>query len=449
MPIEFIVDFCYNFNEVVFLERNLIKSVISCFDTAIVDLDALDNYYESTRDIINQKKYAMEEEYNIALKISTMLDEVYSKDIDGRQEELEKINDNKIQDDIRVKDVIDVFLVEDNSSIQFSLKDGYKNKKFSPVYARKKMMIVQNQEDIFVRSILSNIIIIFEQYLSFQYTNLVVYEPKKYFGNKTINVSELLDKDIPTIISQEIKNEVDSNMFDSIKALDRIYEKSGIDLDRYIAVRKEFEEIYYRRNLFVHNDGVVNELYLSKVDEKYKENIKMGHKLICDDFYLQNAILVIKKIITSLHCEMLRYFDASQDEYDEVANYGFEALNKKQYSLAEYIYGILKGQKKFDIKCKLMYKINYINALKQQGQDVQSLLETIDVSVATDDYKIAKECLLNNHKGVYDMLIESYPRSFCAIMIRDWPIFINFRESEYYQKFVDEHKEDFDRFVFE
>lgn len=41
------------------------------------------------------------------------------------------------------------------------------------------------------------------------------------------------------------------------------------------------------------------------------------------------------------------------------------------------------------------------------------------------------------------MLNDSYPNSYNAVSIKDWPIFINFRESEYYEKFVNAHQEDF------
>ena len=344
---------------------------------------------------------------------------------------------------------MNISLLDDNSSIQFTLKERFRDDKFSPQIAREKQAMIYNQQDIFVRAILSNIIIIFEKFLSIQYRILVVCEPKKYFENKTINISDIFEKNIGEILDKEIDNEVNANMFDSIKALDRMFEKSSINLDRYIKIRKEFEEIYYRRNLFVHCDGFVNEIYLSKVDSKYTKNVKQNQKLVCDDIYLENAILVLKKIISSLHCEMLHCFNASQEEYDTISDYGFEALKNSQYSLAEYVYCILRREKSFEFNYKIMYELNYINSLKQQGKDIQSLTDKLDVTIAEMRYKIAKECLLNNHETTYNLLVESYPKSFCAIMVREWPIFVDFRKTDYYTRFVGEHQEDFEVFVFE
>ena len=66
--------------------------------------------------------------------------------------------------------------------------------------------------------------------------------------------------------------------------------------------------------------------------------------------------------------------------------------------------------------------------LKQQGKDilVKKELEGLDVSIATDDYKIAKLCLEDRNEEVYKALNTNYPNVYSAELVRDWPIFINF-----------------------
>ena len=41
------------------------------------------------------------------------------------------------------------------------------------------------------------------------------------------------------------------------------------------------------------------------------------------------------------------------------------------------------------------------------------------------------------------MLRKTYPKSFTALEIKEWPIFINFRDSKEYTVFCSEHTEDF------
>ena len=429
--------------------ENLVKKVLSDFDNVIVDLEALNDYYIQTRDSITTKKGRLSGKYEIAIEISKLMDSVYEADPEDKLSRLESIKSTEIKPGVLVQDVIDINFNSDQDTLQYSLHDDYRGAEFDPSTARKKKKYVYNQENIFAKSILSNIIISFEQFLASVYETLVLYNPKCYFEDKKIPVCELLEGNLGDILGKMIEREIESNMFDSLNALDKIKEKNSVDVDRFIPIRKEFEEIYYRRNVFVHNAGYVNDKYLDNVSEKYKSSVSMGQKLICDSYYLDNAISVLYKIIASLHYEILNAISSDNEHYDSLANLGFEALQNENYSLAKYIYGILRRHRSFQYINKAMYEVNYINALKLQGKDVVSLLESFDVSIATDDFKIAKECLLDNNEKVYELLTQTYPNSFCALMIREWPIFIKFRETEFYQKFISEHQEDFDKFIFE
>ena len=96
-----------------------------------------------------------------------------------------------------------------------------------------------------------------------------------------------------------------------------------------------------------------------------------------------------------------------------------------------------------------MYEINYINALKLQGKDIDELIKGFDVSIATDEFIIAKNCLLDNHQNTYDLLLATYPQSFNAEAIREWPIFKIVRETDYYKDFIKIHKDDFETYLFE
>ena len=93
----------------------------------------------------------------------------------------------------------------------------------------------------------------------------------------------------------------------------------------------------------------------------------------------------------------------------------------------------------------MMYRINYLNAIKQIGEIelLNKELQNLDVSIATDNFKIAKLCLQNKNSEIYEKLDKTYPHSFGAVEIKEWPIFINFRESEEYNKFCKAHAEDF------
>lgn len=415
-----------------------------------MELEALRTYYIQTRDSIIKSEIEYNKKYKISHEIAELFDQLYEKAPEEREAYLEEISNTVLSNNLPLNSFVTISLSEDREKIQYTIIHGQTKTDYDPRKARTKKKYLNNQKHIFTRSILSNIIVSFEQYLSHYYETLMLTQPKAYLEDKKIRAVDIIELDFGDILQGLIRKEVESNMFDSLKLLDKVKEKSGIEIDRYLKIREEFEEVYYRRNAYIHTNCCVNAMYLEKVAERYKKGKSIDDELICDDIYLDNAIVVGYKIVSALHYELLKCIGADQDEYDNsLAALGFSAMQEENYSLSEYIYGILRRHKEMEYRNKAIYEVNYLNSLKLQGKSIDDLLAKFDVSIATDDFKIAKECLLGNNEKVYKMLTASYPNSFDAITIREWPIFIKFRESEYYTKFVEEHSEDFEKFDFE
>ena len=407
-------------------EISIIEKAIIDFENVLEYLDALNDYFNETSKMLNSKKLSFPEKHKIAYRLMEILDEIYDIEREKRNEYIGSIQDKTVIDNIALKDIISIS-ISDNDVIQYSMKKGYEKETYTPKYSREKLRSIRNQEMIFIRAILTNAIIIFEQFFSAQYETLVIIQPKAYFEDKKIPISEFFEYDINQILQKTVAKEV-LHLVNQCKAR---------------------QEIYYRRNAYVHSKGRANEIYLEKVDKKYKKEVTLDSPLICDDSYLENVISTVYKIISSLHFELLHVLNAKQDDYDYLGNLGFNSLKNENYELAEYIYGILRKEKSFEFRYKAIYEINYINALKLQGKDVNKLIRGFDVSIATNEFKIAKYCLLDNHQSTYDLLLATYPDSFNAEAIREWPIFKIFRETDYYKKFLEIHKDDFETFSFE
>ena len=114
--------------------------------------------------------------------------------------------------------------------------------------------------------------------------------------------------------------------------------------DRYISISREiskkFEEIYYRRNIYVHNNGKANEIYLSKVDVNYRKKVTMNQYLFCDEEYLLDSILITKKMICAMFYELLVAEDADNDIFETLADYA--ATSRDTDILTEYVRQSLK-----------------------------------------------------------------------------------------------------------
>jgi len=240
------------------------EAIRGSFLAAIQEVEALNEFYNDFIANWNQNKIELENEYQIGLAINDIL-----QDIPDDVEDIGTLKSQIDEKDIfgtKLKEIINITLSRENdrNNISYSMTSDYQSQ--DPQITRNKKNKLDSQRNIFCRSILSNVIIIFERYLAQIYEFLVVTNPEQYFEGKTIKTSRLFSATVEEIIINEVREEVSNNLFDSIKTLDKLKEKSLINLDRYICIRKVFEEIYYRRNLFVHNEGIVNKRL--ETDEK-------------------------------------------------------------------------------------------------------------------------------------------------------------------------------------
>lgn len=425
----------------------------------IIAIESLEEYYLNSIRNVQEMKISTEKKYEIGLLIDDKLGEAIAlKDFDAIEKAVKELTEMKLSNGIQVSEYITINCEKESEteipSISYSIKQemGVNPQFVDPKNARREYNKVEQYENILVSSTLSNVIIIFERYLARVYEALILVNPKKYFENQKIEIASIFNKNVRDIVVECVKKEVESNMFDSLKTLDLISQKENININRYRNILDEFEEIYYRRNLYIHNNGIVNNIYLSNIKDKFKANIQTNQKLVTDEIYLRNAINMLYKVVCTLFYEVQLAYNPKYEKWHiSLGNIGFDLLQNRNYDVAEQLYFILSKYKQLCFRDKAMYRINYINALKQQGktETVKKELNELDVSIATDDYKIAKLCLEDKNKEVYEAISKNYPEPFTADLIRDWPLFINFRESEYYALFVKEHQEDFGSFVFE
>ena len=421
--------------------------LVNEFNNAMDEIKSLTEFYRTSKKSITQYEREIKTKYEYGLLLCKFFGEIINaKNEEDKNLKIEEINKKTLFADKTVKDVCEIFPVDgDIDTLKYRIKDKYRDI-INPVKAKKTLNIKKQYEKILISSVLSNIIIIFEKYLSNIYHILIIRNPKKYLQNQTIKLAEIFDQNVKEVFDEKIQQEIDSKMFDSLKAIDILTKEENIIIDKTEPILKDFQEIHYRRNSYVHSEGKAVKRYLKNVDQKFKENIKENDFLYCDEKYINNSINLLIKIIFSFTLGMLTKSKINEDNLTKISNYFFERLSSKEYELAKFGYLSLYNLKEVEMKDKTMFLINYLNALKQlkKTDEFNEKIKKLDVSMATDDFKIAKECLLDNNKKVFELLKDTYPKSFDAVCIREWPIFINFRKTEFYQEFVNLHKLDFE-----
>lgn len=413
------------------------------------ELESLQVFYEQSKKTFAVYSSDTKEKYSKGSKLNYYFYYALSGDsIEIRNKRIEEIKRKKIDETHMVQDVCEILSIPDDSTqLQYIMKgrfmsdDGY-----LPLKSSKKIIGLKHYSQFICESFLSNIVVVFESFLSSIYRVLIEKNPIKYLANNSFRVAELFGCGYEEFIASVIADEIDSKMRESIAFLDFLEKQESITINKYEDLKTPFLEIYYRRNAYVHTGGCINKDYLKKVPKSFRGGDKEGVKLLCDEKYCNNAIEVISKLFLTIVFELLKKENILEEDLNRLAGYYFERLTDCDYSICEYAYYLLSQNNNCDFSHRMIYRINYINCLKQleEKEKLHTALEEFDVSAAEEKYKIAKECLADNNKKVYSMLNKSYPNTFTADQIKNWPIFIDFRKTEFFEKFKEDHKDDFE-----
>lgn len=419
---------------------------LTLYSYANNEIELLRDYYRITYKNVVSHRLSVEKEYEPGYKINELIESIVDKKNNTINEQaLDVANNTVIMGDATFKDIVtNISIKEDSKKIVFTFAPKYKAKKqFNPNIARFKYKETQRYESIFSRSIVSDIIVTFESLLTKIFNILILRNPFPYLEGETIPLANYFIKDTQKNVAEKIEKVVEKKMYDSISTLEQILQIEKIDIDKDILI--SFKEIYYRRNIIIHNDSVVNNQYLNSIHTNIRKNIKIGETLICDTIYVNNALNVVQELFFFLFYGIFKKYQPDTNYLNIISNFAFRKLQEKEYNVAKIIYKKISTNNEIEFIEKMMYRINYLNAVKQLGetQIFTEEIKGLDVSIATENFKIAKLCLLDENKEIYELLNKTYPTSFGAIELKEWPIFINFRETEEYRKFCSEHSEDF------
>jgi hypothetical protein len=177
----------------------------------------------------------------------------------------------------------------DNYSVEYKVRP--ESEKLVPTLMR--ISFIRNQSELMIRTMtIVYLVARFESYLC-ELLEKIYYNHPEILNSKDKNLSYekiFESKKIEEITGQIIKKEIES-----IKNLDikevflYLKKKFNIDLTKLDNV-KEFYEIFYRRNIIIHNEGYENEIYLIKTGKK-----RSKEGLVNNFFYISNCIKLLKE----------------------------------------------------------------------------------------------------------------------------------------------------------
>jgi len=199
-------------------------------------------------------------------------------------------------------------------------------------------------------------------------------------------------------------------------------------------------KINQRRNLIIHNGGVVNSIYLNKVSKAFKEKVKIGDTLLVEDKYLDNAICKFHLVFILIAAELWKKLEPQNKERGTVLiEITYENLLNKRWDIAEGLSFFIKNDSKMEVVDKTVSQLNYWLAKKRQGQfeTIRKELNEVDYSDKDSVFQLAVESLRENKEKFFEILprtIES--QSLTIERLKEFPIFEEMRGTEEYTVFL-------------
>ena len=219
-----------------------------------------------------------------------------------------------------------------------------------------------------------------------------------------------------------------------------------VDLGPLDADRDALTEVVQRRNLLIHNNGVVNRQYISQVASNLVEQYGaiQGKRLRTTSQYLSDAIDSVYLSGLTLIQQCWRKWDkASTDQADTVVvERLYQSLLDERFQLTTKLAQRLQHIRFNEEKQARMATINHAIALKELGRtdEMESVLASMDWSACAAEYKLALFALRNDDEQFYELLPKIIVSGEIAKSdLKEWPLFAHQRPTERFAQVLSKH----------
>ncbi len=297
----------------------------------------------------------------------------------------------------------------------------------------------EKQKEILYRGSLLLLVTYFENLIAgVLRENFMKYPQRISLDEKSVSYKMLTEiNNIEEIKNTLIDQEVTNKMYDSLLDWKNYFQKNlKLKLKAWDDEFKFIQEIMARRNLYVHNNGVINSIYINLVKEVNKDSI--GNILSIDREYIDNAINIIEYIGMSLIIEVwIKECADNQEEVNTITNMIYEEyLESSRWKMARHFYEICLQSSKMLDAVKILCKINTWQCYKWLGEydKVRDEVKKVDDSAFKPMYTLGILALNED----YEKFFEFYDNQtdIGEDQLKEWPLFRELRKSkEYLERF--------------
>ncbi|WP_342410609.1 hypothetical protein [Paenibacillus sp. FSL R10-2778] len=411
-------------------------------DSFLLNLYSLKSFANNVRpvlvnEIIRKRKFGKVEEMPVELLIELLQQRKYGLLEDPNLEELGIENLEKILDEKH-----GVILLDKS---RFKIYGPHKSTTSKAINDYRSR---HNQLGILYQSTLISLVIYFEMLIGTIIKHRLVKHPKASdIDNKVLTIEEIrklgsFENAEQYLIEQDVETLIRKKYLDWI---DYFKTNMKLKLDNIAPLNDKVIEIIQRRNLFVHNEGIVNNIYLSNINTQVFSEGALGEKLSISLQYIDESIDTIRHIGVLIGLEYWRMMEKESSERIRfINNKGMDFMLGNEWELTRDIYRFNLFEKSINSKSKTVAQINYWLSMKRLGKfsEIEKELKSSDFSDKTREFQICYYAILGNTEEMFRIIPKGLEFNEITIDdLIDWPVFDEYRDDERFLALVDVEKE--------
>jgi hypothetical protein len=202
----------------------------------------------------------------------------------------------------------------------------------------------------------------------------------------------------------------------------------------------QLTEACQRRNLIVHNGGIVNSIYLSKVLPEIAKKNKKGDQLLVSPKYLKDRVDLFELNGSLIAFEMWKKLSPVDERRGQsLIDITFSHLCAERWVVSEGMAFFLMNDKEMSEESILIGKLNYWLSVKRQNRwaEIKAAAEDEDMSAKSQRFQLGWLALCEKADEFFTLLpkvIKS--KQLSREELRDFPIFEEFRKDKRCNKFL-------------
>ncbi len=272
--------------------------------------------------------------------------------------------------------------------------------------------------------------------------------PRRLPAKQTLTLETLRELDstrVEDIEAYLASTEADNLLYKSVEDQLVYFKGLGVNIEPLKPEFKYLTEIAQRRNLLVHNKGIANRQYLSRVADELVEEyaVEQGKQLVVTEQYLNAAIDTV--YASGLVLTQLCWRTWDKDSTEEADSFVvdpllYESLREERFELVNRMAERLKGARYASEPSKRRAIVNHAIALKELGREdeMEAVLCCMDWSATSLEYRLALYALRNEEEEFYALL----PRAKAADAVErwhleEWPVYAHQRGTQRFAEAVE------------